>query len=76
MMPPAAKGLHPAIVPRPGDTEYLSAPPQTTVPQFTEWLGMSNPVTPYLLPGLLFLLVFAAVVIAAHRWDTRRKRDH
>jgi hypothetical protein len=37
---------------------------------------MSNPVTPYLLPGLVFLAVFAAVVIAAHRWDTRRKRDH
>ena len=37
---------------------------------------MENPVTPYLLPGLLFLVVFAAGVVAAHRWDTRRKRDH
>lgn len=37
---------------------------------------MSNPINAYLLPGLLFLIVFAAVVIAAHRWDTRRKGDH
>jgi len=38
---------------------------------------MSNPVNPYLLPGLLFLVVFAAAVIVAHRWDTgRHKRDH
>jgi hypothetical protein len=36
---------------------------------------MSNPVTPYLLPGILFLVVFAAAVIAAHRWETGRKRD-
>lgn len=37
---------------------------------------MSNPINAYLLPGVLFLVVFAAAVIAAHRWDTRRKRDH
>jgi len=36
---------------------------------------MSNPINAYLLPGLLFLVVFAAVIIAAHRWDTRH-RDH
>jgi hypothetical protein len=36
---------------------------------------MDNPITPYLIPGLLFLLVFAAAVIAAHRWDTRDKHD-
>ncbi len=33
---------------------------------------MSNPVNGYLLPGLLFLVVFAVVVIAAHHWDVRR----
>jgi hypothetical protein len=36
---------------------------------------MANPITPLLVPGLLFLAVFAAAVIAAHRWDTRSKGD-
>ncbi len=36
---------------------------------------MQNPIDAYLLPGLLFLVVFAAVIIVAHRWDTRRKHD-
>lgn len=34
---------------------------------------MGNPIDPYLLPGLLFLIVFAAVIILAHRWDTRHR---
>lgn len=34
---------------------------------------MPNPINAYLLPGLLFLVVFAVVIIMAHRWDTRRR---
>ncbi|MBI4419341.1 MAG: hypothetical protein HY560_00815 [Gemmatimonadetes bacterium] len=35
---------------------------------------MSNPVTPYLVPVLIGLIIFAIVVIAAHHWDVQQER--
>ncbi len=35
---------------------------------------MSNPITPYLLPGVAALIVLAFVFAAAHRWDANGKR--
>ena len=34
---------------------------------------MSNPITPYLLPGVVVLVVLAVVFAAAHRWDVSRQ---
>jgi hypothetical protein len=33
---------------------------------------MSNPITPYLIPGVIVLVVLAFVFAAAHRWDVSR----
>jgi hypothetical protein len=33
---------------------------------------MSNPITPYLIPGVIVLVVLAFVFVAAHRWDANR----
>ncbi len=35
---------------------------------------MSNPVTPYLLPVLIGLMVLSLVLIVAHKWDAGRDR--
>jgi hypothetical protein len=34
---------------------------------------MQNPITPYLIPGVLVLVVLAFVFIAAHKWDVKRQ---
>jgi hypothetical protein len=34
---------------------------------------MANPITPYLIPGLIVLIVLACVFAAAHRWDVNRQ---
>jgi hypothetical protein len=34
---------------------------------------MSNPITPYLIPGVIVLVVLAFVFAAAHRWDVSRQ---